>query len=149
MRKNETNQSSPSVPLDLSVSGDGCSSGGSSFRHVTRLVYCEDPSSPLAPAGSPCLVQHLVSSFACVTNLLCYVPSLETPQGIFVFRAESRLLSSLNTSTVPLSSQARDIQRQDAIEGGCVQLWPTLWDPVDCSPPGSSFHGILQARILE
>ena len=25
----------------------------------------------------------------------------------------------------------------------------TLWDPVDCSPPGSSVHGILQARILE
>ena len=25
----------------------------------------------------------------------------------------------------------------------------TLWDPVDCSPPGSSVHGILQVRILE
>ena len=24
----------------------------------------------------------------------------------------------------------------------------TLWDSVDCSPPGSSVHGILQARIL-
>ena len=24
-----------------------------------------------------------------------------------------------------------------------------LWDPVDCSPPGSSVHGILQARMLE
>ena len=26
---------------------------------------------------------------------------------------------------------------------------PTLCDPMDCSPPGSSVHGILQARILE
>ena len=26
---------------------------------------------------------------------------------------------------------------------------PTLCNPVDCSPPGSSVHGILQARILE
>ena len=26
---------------------------------------------------------------------------------------------------------------------------PTLCDPVDSSPPGSSVHGILQARILE
>ena len=26
---------------------------------------------------------------------------------------------------------------------------PTLCDPMDCSPPGSSGHGILQARILE
>ena len=25
----------------------------------------------------------------------------------------------------------------------------TLWDPMDCSPPGSSVHEILQARILE
>ena len=25
----------------------------------------------------------------------------------------------------------------------------TLYDPVDCSPPGSSVHGILQARILQ
>ena len=30
-----------------------------------------------------------------------------------------------------------------------AQLCPTLWDPVDCSPPDSSIHGILQARILE
>ena len=30
-----------------------------------------------------------------------------------------------------------------------AQSCPTLWDPVDCSPPGSSVHGILQARILE
>ena len=26
---------------------------------------------------------------------------------------------------------------------------PTLCDPMDCSPPGSSVHGISQARILE
>ena len=30
-----------------------------------------------------------------------------------------------------------------------AQSYPTLWDPVNCSPPGSSVHGILQARILE
>ena len=30
-----------------------------------------------------------------------------------------------------------------------VQLYPTLCYPVDCSPPGSSVHGILQARVLE
>ena len=23
------------------------------------------------------------------------------------------------------------------------------WDPMDCSPPGSSVHGTLQARIME
>ena len=30
-----------------------------------------------------------------------------------------------------------------------AQLCLILCDPVDCSPPGSSVHGILQARILE
>ena len=30
-----------------------------------------------------------------------------------------------------------------------LQSYPTLCDPRDCSPPGSSLHGILQARILE
>ena len=30
-----------------------------------------------------------------------------------------------------------------------LQSCPTLCNPMDCSPPGSSVHGILQARILE
>ena len=30
-----------------------------------------------------------------------------------------------------------------------LQLYLTRCDPLDCSPPGSSAHGILQARILE
>ena len=29
------------------------------------------------------------------------------------------------------------------------KLFPTLYDLMDCSPPGSSVHGILQASILE
>ena len=31
----------------------------------------------------------------------------------------------------------------------CAQFCLTLCNPKDCSPPGSSVHGILQARILE
>ena len=30
-----------------------------------------------------------------------------------------------------------------------AQLCPTLCDPMDCSLPGSSIHGIFQARVLE
>ena len=30
-----------------------------------------------------------------------------------------------------------------------LQSCPTLCDPMGCNPPGSSVHGILQARILE
>ena len=34
-------------------------------------------------------------------------------------------------------------------ESEVVQSCPTLSDPVDCSLPGSSVHGIFQARVLE
>ena len=34
-------------------------------------------------------------------------------------------------------------------ESEVAQWCPTLSDPMDCGPPGSSIHGILQARVLE
>ena len=34
-------------------------------------------------------------------------------------------------------------------ESEVTQLCQTLRDPMDCSPPGYSAHGILQARVLE
>ena len=34
-------------------------------------------------------------------------------------------------------------------ESEVTQSCPTLHDPMDCSPPGSSIHGTFQARVLE
>ena len=34
-------------------------------------------------------------------------------------------------------------------ESEVAESCPTLSDPMDCSPPGSSIHGILQASVLE
>ena len=34
-------------------------------------------------------------------------------------------------------------------ESEVAQLYLTLSNPIDCSPPGSSVHGIFQARVLE
>ena len=34
-------------------------------------------------------------------------------------------------------------------ESEITQSGPTLNDPMNCSLPGSSFHGIFQARVLE
>ena len=34
-------------------------------------------------------------------------------------------------------------------ESEVAQLCPTLSDPMDCGLPGSSVHGIFQARVLE
>ena len=40
-------------------------------------------------------------------------------------------------------------QQSESVIPGVRLSCPTLSDPVDCSPPRSSVHGILQARILE
>ena len=81
--------------------------------------------------------------------------SMETPGGL---------------EKAPLSAQARDpstsLSAQHALQlsnvtGPLAMLRPavhaclgaqaclTLCDPMGCSPPGSSVHGVLQARILE
>ena len=39
--------------------------------------------------------------------------------------------------------------RKEKSESEVVQSCPTLCDPMDCSLPGSSIHGISQARVLE
>ena len=38
---------------------------------------------------------------------------------------------------------------ESSMHAKSLQLCPTLCDPMDCSPPGSPVHGIIQARILE
>ena len=40
-------------------------------------------------------------------------------------------------------------RRLEVSESEVAQSCPTLCDPMDCSPPGSSVHGILQTRTLE
>ena len=37
----------------------------------------------------------------------------------------------------------------NTIRFSVAQSCPTLCDPMDCSPPGSSVHGIFQVRLLE
>ena len=41
------------------------------------------------------------------------------------------------------------MQRANSLVSEVAQSYPTLCDPMDCCLPGSSVHGILQARILE
>ena len=40
-------------------------------------------------------------------------------------------------------------QHEDVPMCSVTQSCPTLCDPMDCNPPGSSVHGIVQARTLE
>ena len=41
-----------------------------------------------------------------------------------------------------------NIKRTCCSKSEVTQLCPTLCDPMDCSLPGSSIHGIFQARML-
>ena len=41
--------------------------------------------------------------------------------------------------------QCRKVKSESEVAQSC----PTLRDPMDCSPPGSSIHGIFQTRVLE
>ena len=41
------------------------------------------------------------------------------------------------------------IPKKERKESEVAQLCPTLCNPMDCSLPGSSIHGIFQARVLE
>ena len=38
---------------------------------------------------------------------------------------------------------------ENEIESEVAQSCPTLSDSMDCSLPGSSIHGVFQARVLE
>ena len=69
-------------------------------------------------------------------------------------KAKSWSICSLHSA---VSTFCRDNGREVWSIGTCMrrsesevaQSCPTLLDPVDCSLPGSSIHGIFQARILE
>ena len=57
---------------------------------------------------------------------------------------------------MPTSFRGAGVDQEEGLgrECACVrakslQLCLTLWDPIDCSPPCSSVHGLVQARILE
>ena len=58
---------------------------------------------------------------------------LSTPKGGFLANSKGRVSSKFLWCVCILSHFSS----------------PTLWAPMDCSPPGSSVHGILQIRILE
>ena len=74
-----------------------------------------------------------------------YAPLPSKP--IMVLRAQDQRGCGLQI--YPPCVQAQGTAPPKKIRVKVVQSCPTLCNPIDCSPPGSSVHGILQARILE
>ena len=58
-------------------------------------------------------------------------------------------LSNVEGTLVPHFDGGMLFHGVQEVNMSVAQLCPTLCGPVDCSPPGSSVQGILQARILE
>ena len=59
-------------------------------------------------------------------------------------------LALFNVKLAPISHPVQTFSSPKGMHACSVaQPCPILCDPKDCSPPGSSVHGILQARILE
>ena len=71
------------------------------------------------------------------------------PWTTMVNRKESQILASFSIACVYIIYVGVD---SPSLFSYCVKVSQsclTLWDHMDCSLPGSSVHGILQARILE
>ena len=83
-------------------------------------------------------------------NSLCCA-CLESPMNRGAWRATNSRTRLKDLARTGRSAKAA-VTIQQLLEA-CVhpvaQLCPTLCDPLDCSPPGSTVHGILQVRTLE
>ena len=67
----------------------------------------------------------------------------------FYFVLEYSWLAMLWQLQVNREGNQPYIYMYPCVHAKSLQLCPTLCDPMDCSPPDSHIHGILQARILE
>ena len=81
----------------------------------------------------------LLSHFSCVQ--LCATPQTAAHQALLSLgfsRQEPRVGCHFLLQCMKVKSKSE-----------VAQSCPTLRDPMDCSLPGSSVHGIFQARVLE
>ena len=85
------------------------------------------------------LLLLLLSRFSCVR--LCVTPQTAT------YQAPPSLGFSRQDTGVGCHFLLQCMKVKSESEIG--QLCPTLSNLMDCSPPGSSVHGIFQARVLE
>ena len=76
------------------------------------------------------------------TGVGCHCPDLTWPSIMII----SPTITVLQLHFPP---QFSSVQSWTVQFSTVAQSCPSLRDPMDCGPPGSSVHGILQARILE
>ena len=98
---------------------------------------------PTLSPGNYMFVFH-ICDFISVSSIISFVQFLLIPHiSDMIYLLFCVWLTSLNMMVSRPIHVAANV---------CVQslkTCPTLCDPMDCSPSGSSVHGILQVRILE
>ena len=86
-------------------------------------------------------------------TLLCLLPRALPPQPPITIPVQPHYLSLHNSRSLQTHLLFPFIQHRTAsfvcVYAKLLQSHPTLCNPMHCSTPGSSVHGILQARMLE
>ena len=92
------------------------------------------------------LKRNEILSHNSIISYTCFMVSLPCTQSLpRLSHLWLYLCVSLHLSHTTILSNLFFLLRACVLRQSC----PTLCDPVDCSPPGSSVRGILQARILQ
>ena len=106
----------------------------------------------VSTTSNPYPQMHLSSSTSTLLLLLlllsCFsrVQLCATPQTAVHQAPPSLGFSSQERwSGLPFPSPMHEVKSESEVVQSCL----TLLDPMDCSLPGSSVHGIFQARVLE
>ena len=74
---------------------------------------------------------------------------------LYYSRKGSFYISGLNSASGKLEAESQEVKilcdfsGRNGGGGIVTKSCPTLSDPMDCSPPDFSIHGIFQARVLE
>ena len=76
-------------------------------------------------------------------------PSLNISRDEKLITWSDSLLHCTNAAVRIALPKKERYYESSSVHAKLLQSCPTLCDPMDCSPPGSSLHGILQAGILE
>ena len=105
-----------------------------------RSPTLQADSTPSEPSGKPIIVKkahHLLSTFIIYWAHLSFICLAHSILLLLVFNTYENSGSEILNNSIHTSA-AKSLQ-------SCL----TLCNLMDCSPPGSSIRGILQARILE
>ena len=109
------------------------------FRPICSALLHAVFTPRINPARPGCQMLLLLSRFSHVR--LCATPEMAAHQAPRTWDSPGK-----NTGVgCHFLLQCMKVKSESEVTQSCL----TLCDPMDCSPPGSSVHGIFQARVLE